>query len=43
MSGLVFIVIGSLFAIAGLASLYRIVRGPAILDRMIASGVERLA
>jgi multicomponent Na+:H+ antiporter subunit F len=37
MSGLVFIVIGSLFAVAGLASLYRIVRGPAILDRMIAS------
>lgn len=37
MSHLVFLLIGVLFAIAALASLYRIVRGPSILDRMIAS------
>lgn len=37
MSEFAFLVIGALFAVAALASLYRIVRGPAILDRMIAS------
>lgn len=37
MSDEVFTVIGVLFSIAALASVYRIVRGPAILDRMIAS------
>lgn len=37
MSDEVFTVIGVLFAIAALASVFRIVRGPAILDRMIAS------
>lgn len=30
-------VVGALFAFAGLASVVRIVRGPSILDRMIAS------
>ncbi|KPG85743.1 MULTISPECIES: monovalent cation/H+ antiporter complex subunit F [Frigoribacterium] len=30
-------VVGALFAFAGLASVIRIVRGPSILDRMIAS------
>lgn len=33
------IVIGALFAIAALLAVYRIVRGPSILDRMIASDV----
>lgn len=37
MRDLVFLVIGVLFAVAALASLFRIVRGPAILDRIIAS------
>lgn len=37
MSDVVFIVIGLLFLAASLASLYRIVRGPAILDRIIAA------
>ena len=30
---------GVLFALAGLMALYRVVRGPSILDRMIASDV----
>ncbi len=33
------IVIGALFTIAALLAVYRIVRGPSILDRMIASDV----
>jgi multicomponent Na+:H+ antiporter subunit F len=37
MNSTVFTIIGALFTIAAFASLYRIVRGPAILDRMIAS------
>lgn len=35
----IFIVIGVLFSAAALMALYRIVRGPSILDRMIASDV----
>lgn len=37
MNDILLIVVGSLFALAAAASVYRIVRGPAILDRMIAS------
>lgn len=37
MSDTVFAVIGALLAVAAAASVFRIVRGPAILDRMIAS------
>lgn len=37
MIDVVFLGIGVLFGAASLAALYRIVRGPAILDRMIAS------
>lgn len=37
MSDTLFTVVGVLFGIAAAASVYRIVRGPAILDRMIAS------
>lgn len=36
---LVFWVTGVLFFVAALASVYRIVRGPSILDRIIASDV----
>lgn len=35
----IFIVVGVLFSAAALMALYRIVRGPSILDRMIASDV----
>ena len=34
---IVFWIVGAIFAFAGLASVWRIVRGPSILDRMIAS------
>lgn len=37
MNETMFFVVGALFLIATLFSLYRIVRGPAILDRIIAS------
>lgn len=37
MSDILFTIVGVLFAIAAAASVYRVVRGPAILDRMIAS------
>lgn len=37
MSDTLFTIVGVLFGIAAAASVYRIVRGPAILDRMIAS------
>jgi multicomponent Na+:H+ antiporter subunit F len=37
MSDTVFTVVGVMFALAAAASVFRIVRGPAILDRMIAS------
>ena len=36
---LIFVVTGVLFTIAALLTVYRIVRGPSILDRMIASDV----
>lgn len=35
----IFVITGVLFTIAALLTLYRIVRGPSILDRMIASDV----
>ena len=34
-----FVVAGALFSVAALLALYRLVRGPSILDRMIASDV----
>lgn len=34
-----FVVAGVLFSVAALLALYRLVRGPSILDRMIASDV----
>lgn len=34
---IVFIIVGVTFSVAALLSVYRIVRGPGILDRMIAS------
>jgi multicomponent Na+:H+ antiporter subunit F len=37
MTDIILIVVGVLLAVAAGASVYRIVRGPAILDRMIAS------
>lgn len=37
MMQIVFIVVGIMFSVAALLSAYRIVRGPTILDRMIAS------
>lgn len=39
MTEIIMIVAGSLLALASALSLYRIVRGPSILDRMIASDV----
>ena len=36
---LIFWVIGGLFTVAALMALYRIIRGPSILDRVIASDV----
>lgn len=36
---ILYLVIGVMFAVAGFLALYRIVRGPSILDRMIASDV----
>ena len=35
----IFVITGVLFTVAALLTLYRIVRGPSILDRMIASDV----
>jgi len=35
----IFVISGVLFTVAALLTLYRIVRGPSILDRMIASDV----
>ncbi|CAO1653264.1 sodium:proton antiporter [Salinibacterium sp. NSLL150] len=37
MSEWVFIAVGVMLLVAGLLALYRIIRGPSILDRMIAS------
>ena len=37
MNDAMFVAVGCMLALASAASLYRIVRGPAILDRMIAS------
>jgi len=39
MTDILFYVMGGLFSVAALLTLYRIVRGPSILDRMIASDV----
>jgi len=39
MMDVVAIVAGMLFALSGLFSVYRIVRGPSVLDRVIASDV----
>ncbi|GAB2451439.1 multicomponent Na+:H+ antiporter subunit F [Conyzicola lurida] len=36
---IIYLIIGALFTIAALFTVYRIVRGPSILDRMIASDV----
>ena len=35
----IYLVVGVLFTVAALFTVYRIVRGPSILDRMIASDV----
>jgi multicomponent Na+:H+ antiporter subunit F len=39
MTGILLFVAGAVFAVAAVAALYRVVRGPSILDRMIASDV----
>ena len=36
---IIYLAVGALFTIAALLTVYRIVRGPSILDRMIASDV----